>query len=418
MRSRAEWYTLKEVMIHRPSIEIEYAMLAPKPFLFERAYNVGKAIREHQRLEEILKGEGVRVRRLETEIIENAERSEDFRRKLIEYITQNVHFYGKVDEVKAAMHDLRKNLERLDSATIFDYMVLEPSIDLKTDYENRAVYPTVYSNIPLANLYFMRDQQAVADSGIIIGNMKRDQRKKETEITEFLFKNAMGVSNIFKIPSNSHFEGGDFMPARDFSLIGVGLRTDLNGAFSAMHSGMITTDEVALVENPSYDFSKEDNMVNMHLDTYFNIAGDGVAVTSEYLASRARTTIYGRSSNGNYECVGETTLLEYIRSKGFNIIDLTIPEQLAYSSNFLTVRDRRIVTVDVRSVINRLISDGAFDPVTEDIVKRELPKIEGNIFPERNDVSGAGIEYVNAELIELTGGYGGAHCMTATLNRE
>ncbi|WP_297026105.1 arginine deiminase family protein [Thermoplasma sp.] len=405
-------------MIHRPSIEIEYAMLAPKPFLFERAFNVGKAIREHQRLEEILKTEGVVVKRLETEIIENAERSRDFREKLIDYITQNVHFYGKVDEVKYAMQELKKNLEKLDSSTIFDYMVLEPSIDLKTDYENRAVYPTVYSNIPLANLYFMRDQQAVADNGIIIGNMKRDQRKKETEITEFLFRNAMGVSNLFKIPPNSHFEGGDFMPARDFSLIGVGLRTDMNGAFSAMQSGMITTDEVGVVENPAYDFSKEDNMVNMHLDTYFNIAGDGIAVTSQYLASRARVTVYGKASSGNYERITETTLLEYIRSKGFNIIDLSIPEQLAYSSNFLTIRDRRIVAVDVKSVINRLISDGAFDPSTENIVKQELPKINGNVFPERKDVLGAGIEYVNAELIELTGGYGGAHCMTATLDRQ
>ncbi|WP_297215717.1 arginine deiminase family protein [Thermoplasma sp.] len=384
-------------MIHRPSIEIEYAMLAPKPFLFERAFNVGKAIREHRRLEEILEEEGVRVRRLEDEIIEHAENSTEFRRKLIEYILQNVHFYGKMDEVRSAMQDLQRNLEKLDSSTLFDYMVLEPSIDLKTDYENRAVYPTVYSNIPLANLYFMRDQQAVADKGMIIGNMKRDQRKKETEITEFFFKNAMGETNIFKVPQSSHFEGGDFMPADSFSLIGVGLRTDLNGAFSAMNSGMITSDEVVIVENPKYEFSKGDNMVNMHLDTYFNIAGDGIAVTSMYLASRAKATIYGRASSGNYEKVGESTLLDYLKSKNFNIIDLSIPEQLAYSSNFLTVRDRRIISVEVKSVVKRLISDGAFDAVTENIVRQELSKMSDGIFPDRRDVSSAGIEYINAD---------------------
>jgi arginine deiminase (EC 3.5.3.6) len=55
MTVRAEWDRLREVLIHRPGVEIDYAMLAPRPFLFERAYRTNVAIREHEKLERYLK---------------------------------------------------------------------------------------------------------------------------------------------------------------------------------------------------------------------------------------------------------------------------------------------------------------------------------------------------------------------------
>ncbi|MEM4058173.1 MAG: arginine deiminase family protein [Thermoplasmata archaeon] len=417
MIAKAEWQTLNEVMIHRPSVEIEYAMLTPKAFLFERVYRVQKAIEEHIKLEEILKQNNVQVYRLEHEIVKNAEYSGLFRDNIIDYLISKIRFYGNIKVKKDAEIELKKNIGNLDSKTLFDLMVLEPSIVFKSNI-GAIEYPSVYSNLPLANLYFMRDQQAVAGNGVIIGNMKMEQRKREIDLTMFVIKNIFGENNAFNIPKGAHFEGGDFMPADKFAIIGTGSRTDEKGALHAMKSGKIETDEILVVENPIYDFSKNDKMVNMHLDTYFNIAGDGLAITSTYLAKRAKAQIFAKRSAGNYENLGKTTLFDYLRSKDFNFIDLSIPEQLAYSSNFLTIKDKKIITVNVKKVIERLLSIRAFDVATENVVKKELEKIGNSIFPNRPDLKREGIDFINADLIELTGGYGGAHCMTATLNRS
>ncbi|MGC8497228.1 MAG: arginine deiminase family protein [Thermoplasmata archaeon] len=417
MIAKAEWQTLNEVMIHRPSLEIEYAMLTPKAFLFERVYRVQKAIEEHMKLEEILKQNNVQVYTLEHEIIKNAEYSGSFRDNIIDYLISKIHFYGKMEDKKDAETELRKNIKNLDSKTLFDLMVLEPSIVFKSN-RGSVEYPSVYSNLPLANLYFMRDQQAVAGKGVIIGNMKMEQRKREIDLTKFVIKNIFGEKNAFTIPKGAHFEGGDFMPANRFAIIGTGSRTDEKGAMQAMKSGKIETDEILVVENPVYDFSKNNRMVNMHLDTYFNIAGEGIAITSTYLAKKAKAQIFTKQSAGNYEKAENTTLFEYLRSKDFNFIDLSIPEQLAYSSNFLTIKDRKIITVNVKKVIERLLSIRAFDAATESVVRKELEKIGDSIFPNRPDLKKEGVDFINADLIELTGGYGGAHCMTATLNRS
>ena len=106
-----------------------------------------------------------------------------------------------------------------------------------------------------------------------------------------------------------------------------------------------------------------------------------------------------------------------MKSQDFEIIDLSIPEQQSYASNFLTLKDRKVISVNVNEVIKRLIKNHAFNKNVESIVSREYEKIAGNVFPLRKDIKDHGIDFVSAELIELTGGYGGAHCMTAALNR-
>ena len=57
----AEFDTLREVIMHRPGPEIEYAMLAPKQFLFERPFRSRDALKENEALESILRENGVKV---------------------------------------------------------------------------------------------------------------------------------------------------------------------------------------------------------------------------------------------------------------------------------------------------------------------------------------------------------------------
>ncbi len=351
MQIRSEWDTLREVMVHRPEVEIEYAMLAPRPFLFERVFNTRIALEEHHRLEDTLKSLGVRCLVLKDTVVETADRDRAFREKLERRILDSVRFFGSVQSVEAAKRELERNVHEMDSSTLFRILTLEPSIDLKKDNGSVVEYPTVYSNLPLANLYFMRDQQAVSQAGIIFGNMRKRQRAKEADITEFVFREALGLRNTFRVGGEGTFEGGDFMPAGDFALIGTGPRTNLQGAMQAMSSGLMDFDEVAVVDNPVYDFMdrERDQMANMHLDTFFNIAGKGLAVASVELMKKARVSVYSKSQRGGrYERMADTTLYNYIRQNGYDILDLSVGEQLCYASNFLTVSDRKIVAVDTQ----------------------------------------------------------------------
>ncbi len=421
MRIKAEWHKLKKVMMHRPGTEIDYAMLSPRPFLFERPFRTRVAVEEHQQLEDTLRENGVNVEILSDFVMDRADHDETFRKAFEQKVLSLVRFYGNVDSAEAAQAEMEKNLPILDSSTLFKIMTLEPAIDLKLDVSEGLEYPTVYSNIPLANLYFMRDQQAVAPGGVLVGNMKRKQRMKESEITEFVLKEAFNEDNLYRITGNGIFEGGDYMPANDFCMIGIGSRTNLDGALQALASGYLEYDEVAVVENPIYDFMEDlpkDPMVNMHLDTYFNIAGDGIAVGSSELMKKAKVSIYPGKLEEETKPLQETTLYDYLKAKDYNFIELGVSEQLSYSSNFLTLADKRIVTVNVSNVLNRLLTEHVFpDNVEKEVIRDMEKKGKDNLFPNRKEIKDLGIENIPVNLSELTGGYGGAHCMTAALER-
>ncbi len=421
MSVRAEWNNLREVIMHRPGVEIDYAMLAPKPFLFERPYRTTMAVKEHEKLERYLKEAGVRVKLLKDVVMEMFETSGKFREIFLEKILKIVRYEGDKESVSREEKAFRDNISVLDPSTLFNLMLIEPSVLLKSEGETGPDYPSVNSNLPLANLYFMRDQQAVSNGGIFFGRMRMRQRQKENSITEFILRSVYENREQFKsISSSGYFEGGDFMPAGDYAIIGTGSRSDLDGALAFINSGISSAKEFLVVENPIYDFmekERRDQMINMHLDTYFNFVSKDAAVTSPVLAKKAKGTIYSHS-DGAPKKVSSTTLSAYLKSKGVEIIPLSIAEQLSYSSNFLTLKENHLLVVDSSKVLRKLISQNVFSPSTLAAIEHVL-NVEGgsNMFPRSKASKDYGLDFVTANLSELTGGYGGAHCMTASIIR-
>jgi arginine deiminase len=414
MEIKSEWGRLKRVIMHRPGTEITYAMLAPKPFLFERPFNYSIADREHKNLQAVLEENGIHVDILEDLIVNTADKNSSFRKKLEDKILSLVNFYGTSESMENARRDLEKNIEYIDSLSLFQALIMEPSIDLK-EYVTGIQYPRVYSNLPLANLYFMRDQQAVS-SGVLIGNMKMQQRRRETDITSFVFKEILGAK--LKRIENGFFEGGDFIPAGNFCLIGTGNRTNESGAIEAMNSGIFDFDRIVIISNPLYGFMDgHDLMVNMHLDTYFNIPAAGTVITSVELAKSAQATVYVKNTDGKYSGDSRTTLYEFMKGEGYNFIDLGISEQLSYSSNFLTVSDGKIIAIDSARVIEKLLAENVFDDITREHIVTDMRLRKGKMFPDRKEVYNSGIDVIKIDLSEITGGYGGAHCMTSAVDR-
>ena len=225
------------------------------------------------------------------------------------------------------------------------------------------------------------------------------------------------------------FEGGDFIPMKGFALVGVGNRTDMNGVKQLLKYGL-GYDEVGIVHKPKHPLiPANDSMMNMHLDTYFNVASNGVVVGCDLLLKNAELEIYHREGPGEYvKLLEDTNLHDYILSKGFEIINITTLEYLAYASNFLCVKNGTIISVEVdrivKDVLNLLYDKAGANPenygnlLTQARKDYKCLREKGQFFPHKKEVYQNDIDAYPLNLINLTGGYGGAHCMTCALNRS
>jgi arginine deiminase len=68
--------------------------------------------------------------------------------------------------------------------------------------------------------------------------------------------------------------------------------------------------------------------------------------------------------------------------------------------------------------MEKLIENNFIDKQVLDIINKEQNSRDyGNMFPNKAVMGNFGVDYITADLSELTGGYGGAHCMTSSIRR-
>ncbi len=425
---RAEWGPLEEAVVHRPGIEMFFGLMAPFSFLYERAFSMDEAIHEHTELEHALSAEGVRVHRLKRLAVRLAAENTRLFDMARDYATRVVKFSGPKEDAAEAGREFRKGIDDLDAETIFNILLLRPSVALDERRGVRVVLPRVTLDVPLVNLYFMRDQQAVSDRGVIVGRMSKPQRRMEPLITGTILEMA-GARVAYRVKPPGTFEGGDFMPAGDFAMVGLGDRTNRSGVSQVLASGL-GFDEVAVVHQAAHPFipgDQPDPMVNMHLDTYLNIAGRGIAVGCVPLLKRARVEVYKRSGKGYARRPGPSNVHDYLASRGFTIVPITTLEQMCYASNFLCLRDRRIMAVEVERVAEKVLKNlearakllpHRYGRLFQEARREhEELRMSGQFFPHKRELSDLGVDATPLQLQEITGGYGGAHCMTCVLSR-
>ncbi|MFW9805606.1 MAG: arginine deiminase family protein, partial [Candidatus Thorarchaeota archaeon] len=350
--------------------------------------------------------------------------------KLVDAAYDIIDVTGSESEVKLAREELSKNKDILDSGHFLDILLLYPEIELENENGARVIHLNFTERQPLSNLYFMRDQQAVTDKGIFLSRMSKPQRQREPLVTKLLW-DVLGTDITHAVKSPGTFEGGDFIPLKDFALVGVGDRTNKSGIEQFLKNG-VGFDEIGVVHQPNHPLvpiQEADPMIDMHLDTYFNIASSGVAVGLKSLLKRAKVDVYTRTGPGAYERDNTTTnLLSYITGWGFDVIELTTLEQISYASNFLTINDGTILAVEVERDIKDVLfnlqtkakADSArygalFEQAQKDY---QFLKDESEFFPHKREIYQHGIDAYPMVLKNLTGGYGAAHCMTAALERR
>ncbi|HEV2318009.1 MAG TPA: arginine deiminase family protein [Thermoplasmata archaeon] len=423
-RARAEWHPLRRVVVRPPGIEAFFGLLEPYASLYERVFSLRRARREHEELAETLRsGFGVSVQYLDQLLLQSAGRHPDVAEEIVRRAVATVEFRGPGSA--RARREFGETLRQLDRDQLIETLVLAPEIRFERGRGSRSVTSYTTLRQPLTNLFFLRDQQAVTDRGIVVGRLAKPQRRRETELTSFVWTSS-GERPVARIERGT-FEGGDFLPAGDFALLGTGDRTNATGVQEFLASGT-AFDEVGVVHQPRHPLlARADPMVNMHLDTYLNFPGDGIAVGHREMLQLARVDVYLRDS-GVYRRSHTTHLLPYLeKNHGFRVIGISTLEQLCYASNFLTIKDRSIVVPEVGRNAEKVLAN--LRRVAERYPARyhrlflraakEFSELRssGQFFPHKPEAREVGLASVQTSLENLTGAFGGAHCLTATLER-
>ncbi len=428
--AHAEWDKLTDVMIHRPGVEMFFGLLDPYAFLYERAFSMDEAIYEHHELEHALSQSGAKVLRFKRVAVDIEKANPALFHEAREEAKRIVKFQGPKGQTRMASREFRKNVEELDAETIFNIVLLRPSILLKQGKGTRVLFPHAVLNVPLANLYFMRDQQALTDKGFVVGRMSKPQRMMEPSLTGKILQ-LIGTKIALHIKPPGTFEGGDFIPAGKFAMLGHGDRTNRSAVNQILENGL-DFEEVAVVHQAAHPLipgGERDPMINMHLDTYLNLAGQGIAVGCIPLLKRAHVEIYHRRSRGKYtKEPSNTNIHDFLVERGFKIVPITTLEQMSYVSNFLCVSDRKIIAVEVEKVVDKVLKNLERETTPQperygELLKQAKKdyqdlKQTGQFFPHKKEFNELGVEVTPLTLQEITGGYGGAHCMTCVLNRS
>jgi arginine deiminase len=423
-RARAEWHPLRRVVMRPPKIEAFFGLLEPYASLYERVFSLSRARREHEELAETLRtGFGVQVQYLDRLLLEAAGRKKEVAEELVARVLRTVQFHGPGSG--RSRREFEESIRLLDREQLFETLVLSPEFRFEQRRGARSIETLTTLRQPLSNLFFLRDQQAVTDRGIVVGRLAKPQRRGETELTSFVWR-AAGERPIARIEKGT-FEGGDFLPAGDFALVGTGDRTNAQGVQEFLAAG-VGFDQVGVVHQPHHPLlQRADAMVNMHLDTYLNFPAAGVAVGYREMLEIARVDVYAREG-GLYHRMHTTRLLPFLEKEhGFRVIGISTLEQLCYASNFLTMRDRSIVVPNVHRNAEKVLANlgrvaarnpGRYGRLFLRAAKEfaEL-RSDGQFFPNKPEAREIGLDSVPVDLENLTGAYGGAHCLTAALER-
>ena len=402
---RGEWDAPTDVLMHTPGDELFLGVVHPEAALFERAFDIETAAAEHRAYIDLLRQRGARVHTVvETLLAGTVDEAgkalpgaalDELREFARGFITVDASALPKAERAEQNAY-LDETLRALHPRELVEIILLRPTVHLRPSLVPNTRYAASYELSPVMNLYFCRDQQITTALGVVMGRMNSEQRAVETDIMRMVL-HKLGITPIYEVTGDGRLEGGDFIPAGDTAFIGQGLRTNAEGVAQLLAHNAFGVPRVVVVKDPWK------NQDQMHLDTYFNIAGPKLAVLVEdrmdvrdatgRIVKPARAD--RRSAIDVYEWTGDRyerrradgDFQEFLEKEmSFTLVPVPNADQLRYGVNFLCVGPMSILGVAGVS--------------------------------EEYKTSLKGVDAVWMDFANLTGGYGAAHCSVQVLHRE
>ena len=296
-----------------------------------------------------------------------------------------------------------KVLKKFSKKNLINVILTRPTMKLKHIETDTFIESTSITFCPLGNIVFCRDQQITTKKGVVLGRSRTSQRRFERIIMKQVFQN-IGADIVGDVDEEGFIEGGDFFVAREnLSMLGVGLRTDINGAGYLMKNDLLGTRYMAVCLDEN-DVDQQ----RMHLDTYFNILNDNNALVIDFdevaIAEKKGKNIDRRvyyfdndkdakeiesdrkninNKFGEYKLVKiYDSFYKFLDDMKFKYVKITHQEQKEYMINFLNIGNNTVISVNQN--LEKKLKDNGINMIT--------------------------VKYFNCQPILNM--YGGMHCMT------
>ena len=405
----------KVILVHISKMESFICSLNPAASLYEDVTDEDEIRKCFNELREYLKTKNIKLITTEeilllkeNELMKLAKDSLNYERETIKLEEEENNNKKRKDSFKEyenySSDEYKENvLKKFTKKNLINIILTRPTIKLKHIDTDTYIESTSITFNPLGNIVFCRDQQITTKKGVIIGSSRTSQRKYEHIIMKQIFQN-IGANIIGDLRGEGYLEGGDFFVAReDLSMLGVGLRTDMNGAKYLMKNDLLGTRYMCICLDEN-DLDQQ----RMHLDTYFNILNDNNVLVIDFedvkkeekkeLNIDRKVYYYDNnkdikeieSDNKNIDNkIGEYKLIKiynsfykFLEDMKFNYIKITHKEQKEYMINFLNIGNNTVISVNKN--LEKKLKD--------------------------NNINIINVQYFNCQPILNM--YGGMHCMT------
>lgn len=275
--------------------------------------------------------------------------------------------------------DLRKLLEQYSNLV----EILKQNDVVVEDIQ--PYYACDYCDLHLiANIMFTRDPVISTHRGIVVGKFRESVRDFENSIADICYDDVIGRV------STGNIEGGDFYQlSPDVCIIAHGNRTNMEGIHSLMKTitdndcsniGVgIGIERVVVVSFPR-NTDQDRDMHLIHLDCYFGMAGQNVALLWEGATDFiVQEYVYNKAYNAYTLFGNKMTFRDYLNSLDIihRVIEVPTSSQRNYGCNVLTIR-YNVVLVQDKYVYDALCDCGA-DVVPTYVEFGEFHKMYGGI---------------------------------------
>ncbi|EIC23076.1 arginine deiminase family protein [Thiorhodovibrio frisius] len=392
----AEWLPAKTILMHTPGQELFLGIIHPDAALYEKPFSINGAANEHQEYIRLLEKNGAVVFTVRDALLRGVldkngnviegDALDRLREFAADFLTIDTSALPEQERTAQEAYK-EKTLRALDPQELIEIILLRPTVHLqKTDFNTG--FEATYSEAPLMNLYFLRDQMITTEKGVVISKMNSQQRAAETRVIKFALSK-LGVTPILEISGEGRLEGGDFLPADGYALLGQGLRTNAEAVRQLLDGGAIGAKYFVVVKDAWQDQEQ------MHLDTFFNIIDSDLAVLEKTRVNAKEgderfltVDVYDKKDGEYVKIKADAPFVKFVRETlGMKIIPVTSEDQLRYGVNFLTIRGRKILGVD---------------GVSEQY---------------KQTLANNGVDATWMDFSNLSSGYGAAHCSTQVLHR-
>ena len=405
----------KIILVHVSKMESFICSLNPAASLYEDVTDEEEIRKCFNELGEYLKTKNIKLITTEdilllkeNELMKLAKDSLNYERETLKLEEEKEDNKKRKDSFKEyenySSDEYKENvLKKFSKKNLINVILTRPTIKLKHINTDTFIESTSITFEPVGNIVFCRDQQITTKKGVVIGSSRTSQRKYEHIIMKQRFEN-IGANIIGDVRGEGYLEGGDFFVAReDLSMLGVGLRTDMNGAKYLMKNDLLGTRYMGICLDEN-DLDQQ----RMHLDTYFNILNDNNVLVIDFedvkkeekkeLNIDRKVYYYDNnkdikeieSDNKNIDNkIGEYKLIKiynsfykFLDDMKFNYIKITHKEQKEYMINFLNIGNNTVISVNKN--LEKKLKD--------------------------NNINNINVQYFNCQPILNM--YGGMHCMT------